>query len=231
MAGSTVDLRYLVSFEMAWLEVVGPYLIVGTLCLGLPLDIWRFIFHSAITPRFVREAFRGKTILGVVPLYLAIHWVYWALSSAIIIASRGSILGHRVFVEGSIHVTLLGLILAVAGVLLIVWSVVSIGPKTLVRIPEFVPSKQELVTSGPYSIVRHPIYLGEFASILGVFLATGSTLVACQFIIKLFLMYPVIIYEEKELTRRFGEKYREYQRLVPMIIPVPKELTLSEYLL
>ena len=77
-----------------------------------------------------------------------------------------------------------------------------------------------LVRSGPYRIVRHPIY----ASMLCLLLATG-TLVAPWYLlligVTLFLVGTEIRThtEEKLLDSRFGEEFREYRHAVGGLVP------------
>ena len=68
--------------------------------------------------------------------------------------------------------------------------------------------KEELLTLGPQSHVRHPLYLGATAMFLGWALATDSTslLVGAAFIFLLF-RFVQIPFEEKELVAMFWEEY------------------------
>jgi protein-S-isoprenylcysteine O-methyltransferase Ste14 len=78
----------------------------------------------------------------------------------------------------------------------------------------------ELITQGPYGIVRNPIYLGMF----GLLLATGLAVSRWQALlagIPLFLIGNQlrIRSEEKLLREAFGEKFAEYARRVPAFFP------------
>lgn len=80
----------------------------------------------------------------------------------------------------------------------------------------------ELVTQGPYSLVRNPIYLGMFGAILGaglVFARWWTFLVA----IVLFLIgnHVRITAEERLLRETFGAKFDDYARRVPAFLPRP----------
>lgn len=78
---------------------------------------------------------------------------------------------------------------------------------------------KKVVTRGVYSIVRHPQYLGGILAHIGfsfLFSALGSLFVTPLIIV---LIYVISWKEEKELTKEFGSKYRDYQKKVPMLLP------------
>jgi protein-S-isoprenylcysteine O-methyltransferase Ste14 len=80
----------------------------------------------------------------------------------------------------------------------------------------------ELVTQGPYSLARNPIYLGMFGAILGAGLvfARWWTLLAA---LVLFLVgnHIRITAEERLLREGFGAKFDDYARRVPAFLPRP----------
>jgi len=78
---------------------------------------------------------------------------------------------------------------------------------------------ENIVTTGVYSIVRHPQYLGGLLAHVGVSLllsALGSLIVTPVMVLLIFLLSWK---EEKELIREFGEVYRVYKKKVPILIP------------
>lgn len=76
-----------------------------------------------------------------------------------------------------------------------------------------------LVTSGPYAVVRHPQYLGIFLGLAGFTLIGTRPIAVVAFITALCTYLALMIYEEGENERRFGEVYRAYRDRVPFIIP------------
>lgn len=83
------------------------------------------------------------------------------------------------------------------------------------------PSK--IVTSGPYSIIRHPQYLGADLAHVG-----GSILFSALYALVFTPVYVLCNYlisrkEEKELARELGEEYKEYQKSTPMFLPEVRE--------
>ena len=79
--------------------------------------------------------------------------------------------------------------------------------------------RQELVTSGIRSKVRHPIYLGHFCEVFGWTLATGSVALAGLLGLAVITGAPMIKLEDDELERRFGEPFRRYRQTVPAFLP------------
>lgn len=77
-----------------------------------------------------------------------------------------------------------------------------------------------LVTYGPYSMVRNPLYFFSFIGVIGVGLTSGS-LVGLLLLIFIFLFYyfPTIIDEEKTLERFHKEDLEAYMDKVPRLIP------------
>lgn len=87
----------------------------------------------------------------------------------------------------------------------------------------FAPKADEstgLITSGPYRLVRHPIYLGLALLALGQAVAFGSW---PALFIALLGIVPTLAWraraEEKLLSRTFGESYEVYRRRTKMIVP------------
>ena len=80
--------------------------------------------------------------------------------------------------------------------------------------------KQELVTDGPYSIVRHPLYVFSLIGALGVGLGSENILVLALIIIFCLFYYPVtILAEERKLTNKFGQAYLDYMERTPRFVP------------
>lgn len=76
-----------------------------------------------------------------------------------------------------------------------------------------VADEQTVVTSGPYSLVRHPMYAGAFLLLIFTPLALGSW-VALPFVIPLILVIVVRLLEEEKFLRAHLRGYEEYRRTV-----------------
>lgn len=80
-------------------------------------------------------------------------------------------------------------------------------------------SVKQLVTSGPYASVRHPIYSADIVLSWGLFFAFPSLrlLVTVVWATTIFVYWAKL--EEEALVAKFGEEYRSYRSRVPMLFP------------
>lgn len=77
----------------------------------------------------------------------------------------------------------------------------------------------KLVRTGPYQIVRNPIYTGILVAFVGTALVIGEYWA----VIAIFIVLPAFLVkiwmEEKFLLEEFGEEYIQYKKEVKMLIP------------
>ena len=78
---------------------------------------------------------------------------------------------------------------------------------------------ERIVTSGVYSIIRHPQYFGGILAHIGFsfLLSAMYSLLVTPLVIA--IIYVISWKEENELTKEFGQEYVEYRSKVPMLIP------------
>jgi protein-S-isoprenylcysteine O-methyltransferase Ste14 len=80
--------------------------------------------------------------------------------------------------------------------------------------------KRELIMEGPYSIVRHPLYVFSLIGAIGIGVASENILVLAVLVIFYLLYYPLtILTEEKKLTEKFGQAYLDYIKRTPRFLP------------
>ena len=164
-----------------------------------------------------------------------IFWVYWLASAFGVKEGRASrrripltgltglsvLLLVRVFRGGSlaVHSPVLGAIGAVvfaSGIMLAIWARVHLGRNW--GMPMTQKAHPELVTSGPYRFVRHPIYSGLLTGLLGTAVATNLIGVIIVAILGGYFYYCGSV-EEKNLTVTFAAAYPAYQASTKMLIP------------
>ncbi len=80
---------------------------------------------------------------------------------------------------------------------------------------------QKLITSGPFSHVRNPLYLGNFCLSVGfIIMSNVNIYFTVLFVLFFFLQYiPIIKWEENNLKTIFGGEFIEYKKKVPRWIP------------
>ncbi len=78
---------------------------------------------------------------------------------------------------------------------------------------------KELVTDGPYAVVRHPQYTGLMLGILGALVQWPTLLTLLMAPILVFTYYRLARREERELEQKFGERYAAYRAKTPMLLP------------
>lgn len=111
------------------------------------------------------------------------------------------------------HMEQVGIILIVAAILGRMWCTLYIGGR----------KSAEIVSGGPYSITRNPLYVFSSVGAAGIGAMSGSIIVAVAFaIITAAAFLYVIKVEEAYLERAFGEPYRVYMARVPRFFPNPR---------
>lgn len=104
----------------------------------------------------------------------------------------------------------IGLILLVSCILGRVYCTLQIGGK----------KRDSLVTTGIYSVVRHPLYFFSFLGALGIGFVSNEITVLVLIIAAFFIVYlPLIGREETFLGEKFGADFTSYINRVPRLIP------------
>jgi protein-S-isoprenylcysteine O-methyltransferase Ste14 len=103
-----------------------------------------------------------------------------------------------------------GYLLLLAGVGLRLWSTLYIGSR----------KSRELIRQGPYSMCRHPLYLGTCTIVMGVaLLFTNPVMLLAILLLFVPATLMTIKMEESHLEELFGEEYRNYCRQAPRLWP------------
>jgi protein-S-isoprenylcysteine O-methyltransferase Ste14 len=103
-----------------------------------------------------------------------------------------------------------GLAVEVAGLALTIWARRHLGPHWSGEIT--IKVGHELVQSGPYGRLRHPIYTGLLAMYLGLAIVTGERLAAIGFLIAVAAYWRKVRLEERILGAAFGAEWDGYRR-------------------
>lgn len=109
-----------------------------------------------------------------------------------------------------------GIGLVAAGEALRLWGVHHIGVISRTRSDRLGP----LVASGPFAIVRNPLYLGNIALWAGFAFSAGLPWLVPVFVLVLGMEYHAIVrWEEQLLAARLGDRYRAYAAQIPRWLP------------
>jgi protein-S-isoprenylcysteine O-methyltransferase Ste14 len=78
----------------------------------------------------------------------------------------------------------------------------------------------ELNTTGPYSLVRNPLYVGRIVNYTGIAMLSGSWVYGViVFFLSVLIYERVSVYEEEFLISKFGDAHREWAARIPMLWP------------
>ena len=110
----------------------------------------------------------------------------------------------------------LGLFLFALGLGLAIWARVHIGRNW--GTPMSQKDEPELVTSGPYRLVRHPIYTGILVAGVGTAVALSWLWLIAVVLAGVYFAYSATV-EERYLTEQFPDAYPTYRRTTKMLLP------------
>jgi protein-S-isoprenylcysteine O-methyltransferase Ste14 len=178
-----------------------------------------------------------RTVDLVIGVGWIVFWVYWlAMSSGVKTGQTrwGQFAGIRV---GLIVIVLLllrlkllkdhdvvhspwlegiGLAIWVLGLGLAVWARVYIG--TNWGMPMSQKDNPDLVTSGPYHRIRHPIYSGILLALVGTTVAVSLYWLAAVVLTGAYFLYSAV-HEERYMTEQFPDAYPAYKHSTKMLVP------------
>lgn len=111
----------------------------------------------------------------------------------------------------------MGLALDLVGVLFAIWARLTIGRNWshIMALKE----KHELVQTGPYGIVRHPIYAGMLLAVLGVAMTTSSLASYLGFICMLIGLLVRVQSEDRLMAKQFAEAHSAYRQRTKKLVP------------
>jgi protein-S-isoprenylcysteine O-methyltransferase Ste14 len=177
-----------------------------------------------------------KTLRLAIEVAWLAFWVYWLISA--VNAKQGSgrgligrmpgvtaivtlIIVTHIFKTNStaVHVLilqLLGSAMFLAGIGLAVWARVHLGRNW--GMPMTLKDEPELVTSGPYRFIRHPIYSGILLALLGTAIATNLYWLIVLVVMACYFIYSART-EERLMASSFPDSYRSYKSRTKMLIP------------
>jgi protein-S-isoprenylcysteine O-methyltransferase Ste14 len=111
----------------------------------------------------------------------------------------------------------LGAVVMVAGLLFAVWARVHLGRNWSRSVT--IKQGHELITTGPYAVVRHPIYTGILAGFLGTAIALSQVRGFIVFVLIFIALWLKLHMEEQWMRSEFGETYAAYAHQTAALVP------------
>ena len=192
-------------------------------------------------PRCSRASARGDPSVHAVAIVILVSWiafwVYWLVAAGGVKAARirwGQFVGVRVAlalvvlllvrarvfhgqtITNDAWLQAIGLVVFVSGLGLAVWARRYLGRNWGMPMSEKVDP--ELVTTGPYQRVRHPIYSGIILAMIGTAVAVSWYWLIAVALLGGYFVYSAVM-EERYMTGLFPDEYPEYKRSTKMLVP------------
>jgi protein-S-isoprenylcysteine O-methyltransferase Ste14 len=149
---------------------------------------------------------RLRTMLIVIPA--AVLLSYTGLHFGIL---------QRRFVRDSESVRAIGMLLTVAGLGITVWARRHLGQFWSARVT--IKEGHELIQSGPYARVRHPIYSGILLALIGTALVIGEWRAVLAVAMVFLAHLDKARREEKLLAEQFGEAFTRHRERTGALLP------------
>jgi protein-S-isoprenylcysteine O-methyltransferase Ste14 len=124
---------------------------------------------------------------------------------------------HRRFLPDLKIYAWIGLLMTMAGVAFAIWARVTLGRNWSGTVT--IKQDHELIRTGPYALVRHPIYTGITLAVFGTAIFDGRI----QSVILILVMLSVLIHkmrmEEQFMSEQFGSEYTKYRQKTKALLP------------
>ena len=105
----------------------------------------------------------------------------------------------------------------IGGLLFAVWARQHLGSNWSSEVT--IKQDHELITSGPYALIRHPIYTGILTGFLGTAIALSQVRGAIGFVLIFLVLWTKLRVEEEWMRSQFGEAYATYSHQTAALVP------------
>jgi len=182
---------------------------------GVVVAVWvAFVLYWGVSARSRPSAAERKEALPSRLAYLGLL----ALAIALLALDppiEGPLQGR--FVPAGMAASLIGLAVLLLGLLFAVTARQHLGRNWSARVS--LGEGQQLVRTGPYRVVRHPIYLGGIVGVAGTAIVIGEVRALLAVALVVVVAVLKLRTEEALLGDHFGPAYRRYQQDVKALIP------------
>jgi protein-S-isoprenylcysteine O-methyltransferase Ste14 len=146
------------------------------------------------------------------------HVLPMVAAALLLVLPRVPLLGlDQRFLPRSVVILGLGWLTTAAGLSFTVWARRHLAANWSAEVT--LKADHELITSGPYALVRHPIYTGLWVGFIGSALALGEWRGLVAVAVLGLTQWRKLKIEERAMRRQFGERYLAYARRVAAFIP------------
>lgn len=168
-----------------------------------------WILAATVQKRTIRRQSAGFRLLQVAIIFLGVAPLF-------LHPFRVGFLGGS-FLTGRFILRIVGLLFTLAGAALAIWARIALGTNWsgLVTVKE----NHALITNGPYTWVRHPIYSGLLFALLGTAMVQGKVIYLIVILLAALALWAELRTEERFMFETFGEDYRSYHQHVKALIP------------
>lgn len=111
----------------------------------------------------------------------------------------------------------MGAVVTVAGLLFAVWARRHLASNWSSAVT--IKQDHELITTGPYAVVRHPIYTGILTGFLGTAIALAQVRGVIGFVLIFVVLWAKLRMEEEWMRSQFGETYATYTHQTAALVP------------
>jgi protein-S-isoprenylcysteine O-methyltransferase Ste14 len=111
----------------------------------------------------------------------------------------------------------LGAAITIAGLMFAIWARVHLGRNWSRSVT--IKQGHELITTGPYAVVRHPIYTGILTGFLGMAIAISQVRGFIVVLLFFLAFWIKLRMEEQWMRSQFGEEYAAYSRQTAALVP------------
>ena len=111
----------------------------------------------------------------------------------------------------------LGAVVILAGLLFAVWAREHLGRNWSRSVT--IKQGHELITTGPYTVARHPIYTGVLTGFLGIAIALSQVRGFIVFVLFFLAFWIKLRMEEQWMRSQFGETYATYAHQTAALVP------------
>ncbi|MBD3194487.1 MAG: DUF1295 domain-containing protein [Candidatus Lokiarchaeota archaeon] len=188
---------------------------INLISLIVSIFLFCYLYTLSLQPKKKTETWGNKawkrcatlrTIAGALEFVIVLNvilWIWFPIPSLILKIHKNFLIG-----------VIIGLIILIPGVILMIKGMADAGSETAK------PSQETEMYGGIYKYIRHPQSLGEFPTFVAVGFFVNSWTMVITLTIFIVVYVPIMIYyEEKDLIRRFGKAYEEYQENTGALFP------------